>query len=256
MVIDYKNVTIKRGDKVLFRNIDLQAEEGEFIYLTGKVGSGKSSLFKTMYRELKISDSECAEVLGFNLRKIGFSKVQKLRRRIGVIFQDFQLFQDQTVAENLDFVLRVTGWSQNSARKERIEEVLEMVGMKGFEKNLVATLSQGEQQRVVIARAILNKPQLIIADEPTGNLDNQTACEIVKMLHTIRGQYNSTIIMATHNMSFITEYPGRHLIVPGNGELKEQTGIEAEPQTEPQDGQAATLQDSEADLVDDPQEEP
>lgn len=223
MVIDYQGVTITRGEKTLFRNINLQAKEGEFIYLTGHVGSGKSSLLKSLYREVKVTHADKAEVLDYNLLRIGFGKTQKLRRQIGVIFQDFQLFDGHTVRQNLDFVLKVTDWSSSKDRNTRIQEVLELVHLKGYEDRMVLALSQGERQRVAIARAILNNPQLIIADEPTGNLDAPSAREVITLLHEIRGRYNSTVIMATHNMSFIDEFPGRHFIVPGNGELQEET---------------------------------
>lgn len=254
MVIDYQGVTITRGDRTLFKNITLQAKEGEFIYLTGHVGSGKSSLFKTMYREVKVSRADRAEVMGFNLLKIGFGKTQNLRRQIGVIFQDFNLFDGHTVKQNLDFVLKVTGWSDSSDRNSRIKEVLEMVRLKDYQDRSVLSLSQGERQRVVIARAILNNPQLIIADEPTGNLDPESARAIVALLHEIRSRYNSTVIMATHNMSFIKDFPGRHIIVPGNGELLEQTqSAAAEP--EPQPAEDSPAADSPAE-EDEPLQEP
>lgn len=227
MVVDYQNVTITRGDNTLFKDVTLQAKEGEFIYLTGHVGSGKSSLLKTLYREVRVTCADRAEVLDYNLLKIGFSKTQKLRRQIGIVFQDFHLFDGLTVRQNLDFVLKVTGWSGSDDRNRRIGEVLEMVKLKGYEDRSMLSLSQGERQRVVIARAILNNPQLIIADEPTGNLDAESARMVITLLHEIRSRYNSTVIMATHNMSFIKEFPGRHIIVPGNGELQEQTQKEA-----------------------------
>lgn len=230
MVVDYQNVTITRGDRSLFKGINLQAMEGEFIYLTGHVGSGKSSLLKTLYREVKVTSADKAEVLGYNMLKIGSGKTQNLRRQLGVVFQDFQLFEGHTVRQNLDFVLKVTGWSDSAERDVRIQDVLEMVRLKGYEKRSVLSLSQGERQRVVIARAILNNPQLIIADEPTGNLDADSARLVITLLHEIRSRYNSTVIMATHNMSFVSEFPGRHFIVPGNGELREQTQtVAAEP---------------------------
>lgn len=243
MIIDYQNVTITRGDRTLFKDVNLQAKDGEFIYLTGHVGSGKSSLLKTLYREVRVTHADRAEVLGYNLLTIGFSKTQKLRRQIGVVFQDFQLFDGYTVCQNLDFVLKVTGWSGSSDRNRRIGEVLEMVALKGYEDRSVLSLSQGERQRVVIARAILNNPQLIIADEPTGNLDIASARQVITLLHEIRSRYNSTVIMATHNMSFIHEFSGRHFIVPGNGELLEQTQTKVAANPVPDESEQAVESD-------------
>lgn len=254
MIVDYQSVTITRGDNTLFKDVTFQAKEGEFIYLTGHVGSGKSSLLKTLYREERVTHADRAEVLGFNMLKIGFSKTQKLRRQTGVVFQDFQLFDGHTVRQNLDFVLQVTGWNGRADRDRRIGEVLEMVKLKGYENRSVLSLSQGERQCVAIARAILNNPQLIIADEPTGNLDTESARRVISLLHEIRGRYNSTVIMATHNMSFVQEFPGRHFIVPGNGELLEQTQKEvAEPEpVAEQDPEPVAEQDSADEVLEEP----
>lgn len=221
-MISYHNVTISRRDQQpLLSNIDLTVSEGEFVYLLGKVGSGKSSLLKTIYSDLDIHQGDEARVLGeydlLNLRK---SQIPHLRRKLGIIFQDFQLLTDRTVGDNLDFVLRATGWDKASDRQQRILEVLEMVQMLGCESRMPNTLSGGEQQRVVIARALLNNPKLILADEPTGNLDPETGKLIVKLLHDICIERHATVIMSTHNHAYPEAFPGRVIRIE-EGILKE-----------------------------------
>ncbi len=184
--------------------------EGEFCYLVGKVGSGKSSLLKTMYADVDIEHGEKAEVLGFDLLHLRRKQIPYLRRHIGIVFQDFQLLQDRSAKANLRFVLEATGWKSKSEIEDRIEEVLKAVGMENKSYKMPHELSGGEQQRIVIARALLNKPKLILADEPTGNLDPQTGYQIVSLLHKLADE-GRTIIMATHNMQMVEDFPARVL---------------------------------------------
>ncbi|HEY6915133.1 MAG TPA: ATP-binding cassette domain-containing protein, partial [Paludibacter sp.] len=180
---------------------------GEFIYLLGKVGSGKTSLLKSMYHEVPVS-SGVAGVLGYDLTELKLNEVPFLRRKIGIVFQDFQLLTDRTVSQNLDFVLRATGWKDQNSIDEQIDSVLTQVGMRAKGYKMPHQLSGGEQQRIVIARALLNSPEMILADEPTGNLDPQTGSELVELLYNIRLS-GTTVIMATHNMSWLDKFPGR-----------------------------------------------
>ena len=205
-LIRYKNVNISVQGLELLQDVNLELNEGEFVYLIGKVGSGKTSLLKTLYGELEIDSGE-AEVLGYNMLTIKQKHIPELRRKLGIVFQDFQLLTDRSVHANLEFVLRATGWKDKVEINTRIEEVLEEVGMSGKGYKMPNELSGGEQQRIVIARAILNKPSLILADEPTGNLDVETSRSIVELLRNIC-QTGSAIIMITHNLNLLTEYPG------------------------------------------------
>jgi len=213
-MVEYKNVTIARGENILFENLNFSVREGRFVYLIGKVGTGKSSLLRTMYKDLDILSGDEAKIFGeYDLLHMRDSKIPYLRRRVGIIFQDFQLLMDRSVEANLDFVLRATNWKGKDERQKRISEVLSLVGMQGCQKRMPNTLSGGEQQRVVIARALLNSPKLILADEPTGNLDPETADHIVSLLYDICHQHKATVIMTTHNLSYLTTYPGRVLQV-------------------------------------------
>lgn len=205
--INYHNVEVRQQEMIVLENVDLKIQEGEFVYLIGKVGSGKSSLLKTMYSELDVH-SGSAEVLGYDLTCIRRSQIPALRKRIGIVFQDFQLLIDRNVYDNLDFVLKATGWNDKRKRQFRIEEVLEQVGMQTKGYKMPHELSGGEQQRIVIARAILNTPEIILADEPTGNLDPDTGRQIVQLLRDIRSK-GSTVIMTTHNLQLLEEFPGR-----------------------------------------------
>lgn len=209
MLVTYKNVNIYQADSLVLENINFQVNEGELIYLIGKVGSGKSSLLKTIYCELDVDkdDMEEVDVLGRNLATIKRKEIPALRKEMGIIFQDFQLLHDRNVYQNLYFVLLSTGWKDKSKMKERIGEVLEAVGMKDKEACMPYELSGGEQQRIAIARAILNHPKMIIADEPTGNLDPETAEQIVALLKNIT-QTGTAVVMATHNISLIQQFPG------------------------------------------------
>ena len=207
MLIEYRNINVYQEDVCVLKDVNFHVDDGEFIYIIGKVGSGKSSLLKTMYVELDIEKGEEAMVLGRNLLKIRRREVPALRKEMGIIFQDFQLLHDRTVWKNLMFVLRATGWKDKGAREERIMEVLEAVGMTDKRDKMPHELSGGEQQRIAIARAILNHPRIIIADEPTGNLDPETARNIVGLLKTI-SQRGTAVVMSTHNMPMLEEFPG------------------------------------------------
>ena len=206
-LIRYQDVSIRQQGLEILEDVNFELNKGEFVYLIGKVGSGKTSFLKTVYGELDIHSGE-AEVMGYNLRTMKQKHIPELRRRLGIVFQDFQLLTDRTVHANLEFVLRATGWKDKVDIHTRIEEVLEQVGMQGKGYKMPNELSGGEQQRIVIARAILNKPELILADEPTGNLDVETGRRIVELLKEICSQ-GSAILMITHNLSMLTEYPGK-----------------------------------------------
>ncbi len=207
-IINYKNVDLNRKEFTVLKNVNLQVSEGEFIYIIGKVGSGKSTLFKSIYRELAVSEADEVSVLDYDLLSIRKKDVPMLRRRIGIVFQDFQLLTDRSVYDNLLFVLKATGWKNKQEIEERINQVLELVGMQRKSYKMPHELSGGEQQRIVIARALLNKPVLILADEPTGNLDNETGRQIVSLLYDI-SQSGTAVIIATHNTNLIDEIPGR-----------------------------------------------
>ena len=206
-VIEYRDVEILRQELTVLKNVNLSVEEGEFVYLIGKVGSGKSSLIKTMYAEIPIESGE-AKVFDYDLAEIRRRDVPMLRRKIGVVFQDFQLLTDRSVADNLLFVLKATGWKDKEEMQERIDEVLKQVGMENKSYKMPHELSGGEQQRVAIARALLNHPRLILADEPTGNLDPETSGQIVQLLHDIC-QQGTAVIMTTHNYTLVHNYPAR-----------------------------------------------
>ena len=207
MLIEYKKVRIFQEDVCVLNDVDFHVEEGEFIYIIGKVGSGKSSLLKTTYCELDIESGEQATVLDRDIMNIRRREIPALRKEMGIIFQDFQLLHDRTVAKNLRFVLKATGWKKRKEMEERIDEVLEMVGMQEKKDKMPHELSGGEQQRIAIARAILNKPKIIIADEPTGNLDPETASYIIDLLRQI-SQTGTAIVMTTHNIPMLDKFPG------------------------------------------------
>lgn len=213
-LIRYKNVEINQAEHCVLSDVDLELCKGEFVYLIGKVGSGKTSLLKTFYGELDVKSGE-AEVLGYNMRKIKRKHIPVLRRKLGIVFQDFQLLIDRSAYDNLYFVLKATGWKNKNAMKERIHEVLLQVGMENKGYKMPNELSGGEQQRIVIARAILNSPEIILADEPTGNLDVETGKAIAGLLHSIC-QSGSAVIMSTHNLSLIERFPGRVLRCEGH----------------------------------------
>ena len=211
IIIDYDKVEVHRAERMVLHDVSFQRHEGEFCYLVGRVGSGKSSLMKTMYAEVPVFSAERADVLGFNLVDIRKKQIPFLRRKMGIVFQDFQLLQDRSAMANLRFVLEATGWKSKSEIDERIEEVLKAVGMENKGYKMPYELSGGEQQRIVIARALLNKPQLILADEPTGNLDPVTGYQIVRLLHRLAADQGTSILMATHNMQMVEDFPARVL---------------------------------------------
>ncbi|MBD5330715.1 MAG: ATP-binding cassette domain-containing protein [Paramuribaculum sp.] len=206
-LVDYRSVELHRKELVVLKEVDFQLREGEFVYLLGRVGSGKSSLLKSMYAEIPVASGQ-AEVLGYDLTRLHRRDIPMLRRQIGIVFQDFQLLTDRTVYENLRFVLDATGWKGRDTIDARIEEVLREVGMLTKSYKMPHELSGGEQQRIVIARALLNSPRLILADEPTGNLDPGTGEQIVNRLHEI-SRKGTAVIMATHNLSLVERFPAR-----------------------------------------------
>ena len=208
ILVDYKGITIDRAEKTVLKDISFSLETGEFCYLVGRVGSGKSSLMKTMYADVGITQGEKAIVLETDLLTIKKKQIPMLRRKIGIVFQDFQLLQDRSVFSNLKFVLEATGWKDKREIKERIDEVLEAVEMTNKSYKMPHELSGGEQQRIVIARALLNRPKLILADEPTGNLDPQTGYMIVNLLHELSKKGHS-VLMATHNLQLVEDFPAR-----------------------------------------------
>jgi len=209
MLVDYKKVNIYQGEELVLKDVNLEIDTNQLVYLIGKVGSGKSSLLKTMYCELDLYTGEAdkAEILGRNLLTLKRREIPSLRKEMGIIFQDFQLLHDRTVYKNLQFILRSTGWKPNQKIDERIEQVLTMVGLFDKKDKCPHELSGGEQQRIAIARAILNCPKIIIADEPTGNLDRDTADKIVCLLKEIT-KTGTSVIMSTHNISMLDKYPG------------------------------------------------
>lgn len=211
-LVSYEGVSIDRGEKRVLNDVTFTLQSGQFCYLVGRVGSGKSSLMKSMYSEVGITSGEKAFVMGHDLLNIKKKEIPYLRRKIGIVFQDFQLLQDRSVHGNLEFVLKATGWKHKPEIEQRIEEVLNAVKMSNKSYKMPHELSGGEQQRIVIARALLNKPDLIIADEPTGNLDPQTGYHIVTLLHDLVGDGRS-VLMATHNLQLVDDFPGRVLRV-------------------------------------------
>lgn len=206
-LIEYKNVSVfHQDDDAVLNGIDFNVDEGEFIYIIGKVGSGKSSLLRTFYAELDIEEAEKAEVLGRDMMTIRRKEVPALRRELGIIFQNFQLLTDRSVSKNLEFVLKATGWDKEDI-PARIDEVLQSVGMESARDKMPYQLSGGEQQRIAIARSLLNNPKVILADEPTGNLDPETADNIVALLKDITAT-GTAVVMTTHNLPMLDKYPG------------------------------------------------
>lgn len=227
LLIHYKDVELCQQEMAVLKNIHLDIHPGEFIYLLGKVGSGKSTLLKSFYHEVPINEGE-AVVLDYDLCKIKRKDIAYLRRKIGIVFQDFQLLIDRSVNANLEFVLRATGWKDKLAIAEQIQHVLKQVGMQTKGHKMPHQLSGGEQQRIVIARALLNSPEIILADEPTGNLDPTTGKDIMDLLYNIR-QSGATVIVATHNLNWIDLYEGRVLVCDDEKlqDITEETKIKA-----------------------------
>ena len=223
-ILKYSDVRISQQEVDVLEEVNLELSGGEFVYLIGKVGSGKSTFLKTIYGEVPVADGR-AEVLGFNLRRLKQREIPKLRRKLGIVFQDFRLLTDRSAHDNLEFVLRATGWRNKREIEQRINEVLTLVGMQHKGYKLPNELSGGEQQRVVIARAVLNHPKIILADEPTGNLDVETGFQIADLLHRICREQGTLVIMSTHNMQLLQEYPGKVLRVENhhmNGEKEKE----------------------------------
>lgn len=206
-IVEIEDIDIYQEDNLVLSKVELKVAKGEFVYLVGRVGSGKTSLIKTITAELPLQSGK-ATVCGFNLKNLKRKQIPALRRRIGIVFQDFQLLTDRNVSDNLLFVLKSTGWKDKEAMKQRITEVLDLVDLKYKEYKMPHQLSGGEQQRVVIARALLNNPDVILADEPTGNLDQETSDGIMQILHGIAISGKS-VIMATHNLQLMKKYPGK-----------------------------------------------
>lgn len=219
MLIEYKGVDICHDTQVVLSDVNLCINEGEFVYITGKVGTGKSSLVKSMYGEIPVKVGS-AMVMDFDMYKLRKKHLPELRRKMGIIFQDFQLLMDRNVEANLRFVLKATGWTEKAMINDRIAEVLDQVGMTDKGYKLPSELSGGEQQRIAIARAILNHPALILADEPTGNLDKETGEKITELLHKIVEKRGATVVMITHNLQLLEQYPGR-VLECGNGKIEE-----------------------------------
>ena len=208
-ILFLKNVTIYQEEKVILSNINLEVNHGEFIYIIGKTGSGKSSFMKTLYADLPLTEGE-ASIVNFDLATLKEDDIPYLRRKIGIVFQDFKLLPDRTVNENMLFVLKATGWTDEVEMQNKIDEVLDKVDMKAFASKMPHQLSGGEQQRVAIARALLNDPELILADEPTGNLDPQTSIEVLEVLRKINAA-GKTVIMATHDYALLMKFPSKTL---------------------------------------------
>jgi len=208
-ILELKNVSIFQGDSMVLSHVNFEMKKGDFVYLIGKTGSGKSSFMKTLYGDLELAEGE-GHVVGFDLKTMKENDIPFLRRKLGIVFQDFKLLPDRTVNGNLEFVLKATGWTDKTEIAERIEKVLSKVGMKTKGFKFPHELSGGEQQRIAIARALLNEPELILADEPTGNLDPQTSIEVMKVLQEINKNGN-TILMATHDYALLLKYPSKTL---------------------------------------------
>lgn len=208
-ILSLKNVTIYQEGKTILSHVNLEVNKGEFLYIIGKTGSGKSTLMKTLYGDLALTEGE-GHIVDFDLATLKENDIPFLRRKIGIVFQDFKLLPDRTVKDNMLFVLKATGWVDTDEMQQKIDEVLDKVGMKEFANKMPHQLSGGEQQRVAIARALLNDPELILADEPTGNLDPQTSAEVLEVLKNINAN-GKTVIMATHDYALLMKFPSKTL---------------------------------------------
>ncbi|MDE3253066.1 MAG: ATP-binding cassette domain-containing protein [Bacteroidota bacterium] len=222
MIVSLQHANIYQGESLILQDVNFTIQKGEFVYLVGKTGTGKSSLLKTLYGELTLTEGE-GTVVGFDLRTMDWKKVPFLRRNLGVVFQDFQLLTDRNVYDNLKFVLKATGWQDERLIEEKINDVLDKVGLKSKGFKMPFEMSGGEQQRVDIARALLNSPKLILADEPTGNLDPETSDEIMQLLIQIAKDYGTSVLMATHDFIVINRYPSRILKTEGGRVLDSAT---------------------------------
>ena len=208
-VLSLKNVTIYQENRVILSQVNLEVKEGEFLYIIGKTGTGKSSFMKTLYGDLPLTEGS-GSIVGYDLVNLKEKDIPFLRRKIGIVFQDFQLLLDRSVNENMLFVLKATGWTDQQEMQSKIDDVLDRVGLKGIANKMPHQLSGGEQQRVAIARALLNDPELILADEPTGNLDPQTSAEVLGVLKKIN-ENGKTVIMATHDYALLMKFPSKTL---------------------------------------------
>lgn len=226
-IVEYSHVDLYRKELDVLTDVTFRVDAGELVYLIGRVGSGKSTLLKSIYAEVPLAAGE-AQVLDYDLSTLKKSKIPYLRREIGFVFQDFQLLMDRNVYANLDFVLRATGWTARQQRDERIEEVLKQVGMTTKSYKMPHELSGGEQQRIVVARALLNRPRLILADEPTGNLDPETGDQIINHLHSIASE-GTAVIVATHNLQLLSRFPGRVLRCDQKHLIEESPATAPEP---------------------------
>jgi cell division transport system ATP-binding protein len=224
-ILELKNVNIYQGKSLILKDVNISIDKAEFVYLVGKTGTGKSSLLKTLYGDLQLTEGE-GWVVGYNLRELDWKKVPFLRRNIGVVFQDFQLLTDRNVNENLKFVLKATGWKDEKLMDDKIADVLDKVGLKTKGFKMPFELSGGEQQRIDIARALLNSPKLILADEPTGNLDPETSDEIMQLLFHICKDFGTSIVMATHDYVVVRKFPARTIKTEA-GKVWDNASIEA-----------------------------
>lgn len=222
-VITYSNVNIYQGGTLVLSDVNFELKQGEFVYLIGKTGTGKSSFIKSLYGEVHVTEGQ-AMVCSYNLKELTRKDIPFLRRKLGIVFQDFQLLNDRSVQANLDFVLRATGWESKQKREERIAEVLNEVSLSHLAGKMPYQISGGEQQRLVIARALLNNPPLLIADEPTGNLDPETSDDIIKLLIKINREHNTAVLMATHNYQLIDRYPSK-IYSCANNSINQEKGI-------------------------------
>jgi len=221
-IVSLRHAYIFQGKNLILSDVNFEVQKGEFVYLIGKTGSGKSSLLKTLYGDLYLKEGE-GSVAGFDLKQLQWRTIPQLRRNLGIIFQDFRLLTDRNVHDNLEFVLKATGWKEKSLMEEKTDSVLSKVGLKSKGFKMTYEMSGGEQQRVDIARALLNNPKLILADEPTGNLDPDTTDEIMQLLFSICRDYQAAVIMATHDYTIIQKYPARVVRIE-QGAVKDVTG--------------------------------
>ncbi len=219
MYIDFKQANIGYDEKIILKQVDFTLDRQQFVFLTGKIGSGKSTFLKSIYVEAKIFSAQTAQVLDFNLLKIRKRKIPRLRRQIGFIFQDFKFLMDKNVYENLRFVLRATGWNNEIKIRRRIHEVLKAVDMLEYQNAMTFELSGGQQQKIAIARALLNNPKIILADEPTGNLDPQASVQITNLLFELSQKFDTSVIMATHDLTVINSIPAQPTYLVENSHI-------------------------------------